>query len=158
MGDSCSSAVMHLCETEGGSVLLRSYSTFDLSSLRLFLRPSLASFDPSPLPEGSNSCWRRGRGMRRRRWWWWKRWRMSGLSQLPPPCCRSPPIISFLLRFEQVFPDLGSALLSVQLFYFDNINHSYLLLALRVKASAHFLTHHAKTLLLSWIFFLLTLY
>lgn len=78
---------------------------------------------------------------------------MSGLSQLPPSCCRSPPIISFLLRFEQVFPDLGSALLSVQLFYFDNINHSYLLLALRVKPSAHFLTHHAKTLLLSWIFF-----
>lgn len=82
---------------------------------------------------------------------------MSGLSQLPPSCCCSPPILSFLLRFEQVFSDLGSALLSVQLVCFDNMKHSYLLLELRIKASARLLTPHAKTLLLSWIF-LLTLY
>lgn len=55
-------------------------ATFDLLFLRLFLRSSIAPFDPSLLPEGSNSCWRRGRGMRRRRRRWWKRWRMSGSS------------------------------------------------------------------------------
>lgn len=123
-------------------------ATFDLSPLRLFLRSSLASFDPSPLPEGSNSCWRRGRGMRRRRRWWWKRWRTPGLSQLPPSCCPSLPIISLIFSLEQDFPDLESALLSFKPFYFDNMNHSHHLSEPGVNPSAHLLTHHAKTLLL----------
>lgn len=51
-----------------------------------FLCSCLASFDPSPLPKGSNSCWRRERGRKGQRWW--KRLRTSGLSELPPsPCC-----------------------------------------------------------------------
>lgn len=51
---------------------------------------SFLSFDPSPLPEDSSSCWRRERGRKGRRWW--KRLRTPGLSELPPSCCHSFPL------------------------------------------------------------------
>lgn len=111
-----------------------------------FTSCSLLSFDPSPLPEDSSSCWRRERGRKGRRWW--KRLRTPGLSELPPSCCHSfpllPPNSAFYFTLYLYFGQVNLRLATIEapflsIFFLHYIIRFYLSLELLCEPLSAFI-------------------